>query len=158
MYAVIENDKILYQVSPGQRLIVNGTDYGKFWHQELNAGQLESLGVKEIQINMMIPDQRFFWVTENLSLENGVPKLNYSIIDKDIEQLKTSWISQIKENAKINLNQTDWYVLRKFERNIDIPQEVIYNRANIISKCDTTVTNIQNAGNALEIMNIVTTS
>lgn len=73
----------------------------------------EQLGVVEVP-DVQDYDQRFYWGVDN---------------PKDLTQLKTQWIAQTKANANAELSQTDWMVIRKAERNIDIPAEVASARA-----------------------------
>jgi len=49
--------------------------------------------------------------------------------------LKSQWIAQTKAAANSALAQTDWMVIRKAERNIDIPAEAAADRAKIIADC-----------------------
>lgn len=50
--------------------------------------------------------------------------------------LKTQFINQFKHTARTLLAETDWMVIRKAERNIDIPTIVATKRNNIITECD----------------------
>lgn len=67
-------------------------------------------------------DQRFYWGVDN---------------PKDLNQLKAQWIAQIKADANATLAQTDWMVIRKAERNIDIPAETVTARSAIILAANT---------------------
>jgi len=49
--------------------------------------------------------------------------------------LKSQFISQTKQTAGSMLAQTDWTVIRKAERNIDIPAKAAADRAKIIADC-----------------------
>jgi hypothetical protein len=49
--------------------------------------------------------------------------------------LKSQWIAQTKESANKALAPTDWYVIRKAERDVAIPAEVIAERQAIIDAC-----------------------
>lgn len=68
----------------------------------------------------------------NPVLETGSWKQTWSI-----EQFSSSEIAQIAANLQMEsdrqhreyLNSTDWYIIRKMETNIDIPQEILDNRA-----------------------------
>jgi hypothetical protein len=99
-------------------------------------------------------DQRFYWVTPanpSLQLVDGVPTRLYTNTPKELEDvtetpegqeeevttigLKTQWIAQVKENANKALAATDWYVIRKAERDVAIPAEVIAERQAIIDAC-----------------------
>ena len=63
-------------------------------------------------------DQRFYWGVDN---------------PKDLDALKVQWIAQTKADANAKLSQTDWMIIRKAERNIDIPADVATSRAAIIT-------------------------
>lgn len=76
----------------------------------------EQLGVVEVP-DAQDYDQRFYWGVDN---------------PKDLDQLKVQWVAQTKANANAELSQTDWMVIRKAERNIDIPAEVASARAAVI--------------------------
>jgi hypothetical protein len=47
--------------------------------------------------------------------------------------LKSNHIAQVKHNTNMTLAQTDWYVIRKAERNVDIPADVATYRAAVIA-------------------------
>jgi hypothetical protein len=49
--------------------------------------------------------------------------------------LKSQWIDQTKQTAGSMLAQTDWMVIRKAERNIDVPATVAAKRAAIVAEC-----------------------
>jgi hypothetical protein len=106
------------------------------------------------------PDDRYYWVTANdngsytatpkaledreESDENGDP-LYVKVYNKKTEQmedtaerlvtkgLKSNHIAQVKHNTNMTLAQTDWYVIRKVERNVDIPADVATYRAAVIA-------------------------
>ena len=48
--------------------------------------------------------------------------------------LKSNFIAQIKTTAGSILAQTDWMVIRKAERNVDIPSSVATYRASVVAK------------------------
>jgi hypothetical protein len=50
--------------------------------------------------------------------------------------LKSNFIAQIKHTAGTILAQTDWMVIRKAERNVDIPSSVATYRAAVVAKAN----------------------
>lgn len=76
----------------------------------------EQLGIVEVP-DAPDYDQRFYWGVDN---------------PKDLDQLKAQWIAQTKATANSLLSQTDWMVIRKAERDIAIPVDVIAARGAII--------------------------
>lgn len=93
------------------------TEEGVTYPHLHDAAVRESLGIVEVP-DAQDYDQRFYWGVDN---------------PKDLAQLKTQWINQTKSDANATLAQTDWMVIRKAERNIDIPAETATARAAIIS-------------------------
>jgi hypothetical protein len=92
--------------------------------------------------NVVTPE--FNKQTETLSdmyfdTDNNV--YTYNVVDlvfnETLAELKESKIESLKEYTNEQLAETDWYIIRKTERNIDIPQDVQDLRAGIISANDT---------------------
>jgi hypothetical protein len=102
-------------------------------------------------------DQRFYWGVGNPKLlddreevdEDGNPlyvkvlgEVNGepAMVDSDerlvTKGLKSQWIAQVKDTAGKMLAQTDWMVIRKAERGVDVPQDVADTRAAIITEAD----------------------
>jgi ABC-type proline/glycine betaine transport system ATPase subunit len=50
--------------------------------------------------------------------------------------LKSQNIAQVKQTAGSLLAQTDWMVIRKAERNVDIPADVVTYRAGVVAECE----------------------
>jgi hypothetical protein len=102
-------------------------------------------------------DQRFYWGVGNPKLledreevdENGEPMFvkvlgevdgEPAMVDSDerlvTKGLKSQWIAQVKDTAGKMLAQTDWMVIRKAERGVEIPESVAATRAAIIAEAD----------------------
>ena len=60
----------------------------------------------------------------------------------DIDELKSDKKKAVNGEAGVLLKPTDWYVIRKSERNIDIPSDIVTERADIITKANGFVTDI----------------
>jgi len=50
--------------------------------------------------------------------------------------LKSQWIAQVKVTAGTMLATTDWMVIRKAERDVAIPEDVVAKRAGIVAEAD----------------------
>jgi hypothetical protein len=50
--------------------------------------------------------------------------------------LKSQNIAQVKQTAGSLLQATDWMVIRKAERNVDIPADVVTYRAGVVAECE----------------------
>ena len=116
------------------------------------------LGVIEVNVEAEWYDQRFYWGPSNPKLlndreevdEQGNPMWvkvldktdpqNPVMVDSDVrlvtKGLKSQWIAQVKQTAGSMLAQTDWMVIRKAERDVAIPADVVTKRAAIIAEAD----------------------
>jgi hypothetical protein len=103
-------------ISIDSEQIVNGIRYPHLRDPALR----EQLGIVEVADPEWY-DQRFYWGVGN---------------PKDLEGLKSQWTAQAKQTAGSMLAQTDWMVVRKAERNIDVPTAVAAKRAAIVAECD----------------------
>lgn len=111
------------------------------------------------------PDDQYYWVTQN---EDGsytaTPKEleDREEVDEDgnpmyvqkydpatqtmvdtakrlvAKGLKSQRIAQVKQSANITLSHTDWVVIRKAERNVDIPADVATYRAAVVAWAQST--------------------
>jgi len=52
----------------------------------------------------------------------------------DIDAKKLDLIKSVKEEANKLLTPTDWYILRKAERSVDVPSDVVTERGSIVTK------------------------
>jgi len=97
-------------------------------------------------------DQRFYWVTfSHYEVNGSVVTRTYTNTPKALEDvtetpegtsepvttkgLKSQWIAQIKTSANSQLASTDWMVIRKAERGVAIPSDVVAARNAIIADC-----------------------
>ena len=116
----------------------------------------EQLGVVEVADPEQY-DQRFYWGVGNPKLLNdreevdqdgnpmyvkvlgvvdGEPAMVDSAERLVTKGLKSQWTAQVKDTAGKMLAQTDWVIVRKAERNIDVPAAVATKRAAIVAECD----------------------
>ena len=142
MYALIENNAVT-QVGELATLFPNTSNPNHAFAIEKGAVEIVEGEQK---------DQRFYWVTFDKYEVNGsvvtrtyvnTPKALEDVTETPegqtepvtIKGLKSQWIAQGKVAANSQLAATDWMVIRKAERNIDIPAYVATERAKIISDC-----------------------
>ena len=119
-------------------------------------------------------DQRFYWVTfDSYQVNGSVVTRTYTNTPKALEDvtetpegatepvttkgLKSQWIAQNKANANSLLASTDWMVIRKAERDIAIPSDVVTERAKIIADCTAKEAAITAATSIDELMQVLST-
>jgi len=69
--------------------------------------------------------------------------------------LKSQWTAQIKETANKLMSATDWMVIRKVERNVDIPAATATYRAAVITECTRLVSAIAAATDVPALMAVL---
>jgi hypothetical protein len=55
---------------------------------------------------------------------------------RPLQDLKDNWTRNFKSMANSHLRDTDWVVVRKAERGVDIPQNIADERASILAEAD----------------------
>jgi hypothetical protein len=162
MYALIENNAVT-QVGELSILFPNTSNPNHAF--AIEQGALEVVEGEQ-------KDQRFYWVTfDSYQVGNGVVTRTYTNTPKALEDvtetpegatepvttkgLKSQWIAQNKASANSLLASTDWMVIRKAERNVDIPADVATERAKIIADCTAKEAAITAATTMEEFMAVV---
>ena len=146
MFALIQDSNVT-QVGELTALFPN-TSFPAGFNQAEFAAQMGALEVIEGERK----DERFYWVTfshyevqgdKAVRVYTNTPKALEDVTETPEGQtepvttkgLKSQWIAQAKAAAGSALAATDWMVIRKAERGVDIPAEVVAERAKIISDC-----------------------
>ena len=141
----------------------NGTQYPPQWLNVSTEEQKQAIGITWVA-DAVRADDRFYWdgdinnpkaLEDKLEVkEDGTP-LYKQVYDKATESmvdtteqvvtkgLKSNFIAQVKDTAGKLLNATDWYVIRKAERGIDIPSDIALKRTQIITESNRLETDIQ---------------
>lgn len=150
MLAIIQNGEIVKTGSSLKQLFPNTS-----FPSNVPAGWKAARGVVDV-VTGERKDERFYWVTPgqpNIQLVDGVPTEVFVNTPKQLDDdeetetkgLKTEWIISIKDTANKLLQPTDWMIIRKAERDVAIPTDVVNFRANIIAKASSLETEISNA-------------
>lgn len=166
MFALI-NDNNVTQVGELTALFPN-TSFPAGFNQAEFAAQMGALEVIEGERK----DERFYWVTfshyevqgdKAVRVYTNTPKALEDVTETPEGQteaittkgLKSNWIAQAKAAAGSALAQTDWMVIRKAERGVDIPAEVAAARAKIIADCTAKEAAIMAATTVQQLMDVV---
>ena len=120
-----------------------------YWNGELdNPKALED-------VDAVDEDGNPVWEQE---LDNSDPE-NPVMVDTDVQVvthgLKHTMINQVKHTAGTMLAQTDWYVTRKMERDVAIPEAIVSERAHIVAESDRLETAITTCVDVEELINVM---
>jgi hypothetical protein len=137
-------------ISIDSEVTINGVRYPHLREPALR----EQLGIVEVADPEQY-DQRFYWsptvpklLDDRLEVKEDDTPLYVQVYNPATEAmedtteqvvtkgLKSQWTAQVKQTAGSMLAQTDWMVVRKAERNIDVPAAVAAKRAAIVAECD----------------------
>jgi hypothetical protein len=142
----------------GRAFTANGIQYPSNWLRLASAAEKAAIGITEVA-DPVRADDRFYWNgdvnnpkeladREEVDAEGnpmwvqvlGEVDGEPAMVDSDerlvAKGLKSQWIAQVKDTAGKQLADTDWMVIRKAERDVAIPADVVAKRAAIIAEAD----------------------
>lgn len=100
-----------------------------YWNGDIN-------NPKELNDREEVDDEGNPMYVKVLGEVDGEP----AMVDSDerlvTKGLKSVWIAQVKDTAGKMLAATDWMVIRKAERDVAIPADVVAKRAAILAEAD----------------------
>ena len=125
-----------------------GTQHSPESLLSLTVDQKQDLGIYDVAYGTAA-DDRFYSITQNapeFDSEEKIVKITYTstakpLNDSDSEEmpvlgLKSQYIAQTKLAANSLLSSTDWMLVRKIERNVNIPAATATYRAAVIAEAD----------------------
>jgi hypothetical protein len=152
----------------------NGTQYPPQWLNVSTEEQKLAIGITWVADPAPV-DTRFYWDTDlpkaledKLETKEDGSPLYKQVYDKATESmvdtteqvvtkgLKSQFVAQVKDTAGKLLNATDWYVIRKAERNVDIPAKIVTKRATIVTEADrleTAIAGVTTVEALIEVLN-----
>jgi hypothetical protein len=135
---------------------IDGTSYPANWLRLTSIEEKNAVGITEVPDDVIDYDSRFYWSADNpkqlddltVTPEQGEPYIQHG--------LKHQWTAQVKDTANKLLAQSDWMVIRKVERSVDIPADTATYRAAVIAECTRLVTAIQGCADVPALITVVT--
>ena len=95
-----------------KEITVNGVTHPRQIFRKWSKAELAELGITPARVET--PDQRYHNTgAETLTLVDGETVINYATTDKDVDQLKTSMKSKVKQIASSTLAKSDWMRIRE---------------------------------------------
>lgn len=135
---------------------INGTSYPANWLRLTSTAEKEAVGIVEVPDEVVAYDDRFYWnatTPKQLNDETVTPESGEPYLQKG---LKSQWTATVKDTANKLLSTTDWMVIRKAERNVDIPAATVTYRAEVVTECTRLKTAIEGAADVPALIAIVT--
>jgi hypothetical protein len=134
----------------------NDIQYPRNWLRLSTQEDKDALGITW-EADPVRHDDRYYWNGEldnpkaledvdavdedgNPVWEQELDKENLVMVDTDVQLvthgLKHTMINQVKHTAGTMLAQTDWYVTRKAEREVAIPEDVVAKRSHVVAESE----------------------
>ena len=148
------NDTVIPLDTP---FTIDGTSYPANWLRLTSLAEKQAVGITEVADVTTTYDDRFYWGVDNPKQLEDVtvtPEVGEPYVQKG---MKSNWTAQVKDTANKLLAQTDWMVIRKVERSVDIPEATATYRASVITECTRLVTAIEACADVPALIEVVTT-
>jgi hypothetical protein len=127
-----------------------GNQYPQNWLNLSTEEEKNAIGITWVADPTPV-DTRFYWDT-------NLPKALEDKIEEDgstTKGLKTQYVAQVKDTAGKLLNATDWYVIRKAERNVEVPSEVALKRTQIVTESNRLEVSINSATTVEDLIEVL---
>ena len=188
MFALVESGEIKKYYSGNKGITIGDNNYPKAIFTLWTKDEREAIGIYEVEIDNTNKKDEQWYINTNITYAFGSGKVTGSYgtatakahadtlwteqdktdglipDDKDVgdvavEGLKTVLIRTLKAQAAGELQNTDWYVIRKADAGTAIPSAIETHRAAVRTKCASMEASITNAADtaALEILYTYTT-
>lgn len=137
----------------------NGTEYSPDYLISLTSDQKQDLGIYDVAYGSRL-DDRFYTITQNdpiFDQELKIVKVTYTSVAKDLEdsEMKKEWVANVNQMANNMLAQSDWMLVRKIERNVDVPADMVTYRAAVITEANRLTTGITAATEIGELISLI---
>ena len=179
MFALVESGKITKYLNGNKGITIGDKQYPKAIFGLWSKDEREAIGIYEIEIDSSNKKDEKWYINTDITYSFGSGKVTGSYgtatakahadtlftaqdeedglgTEGDVrkEGLKTILIRNLKSQAAIELQNTDWYVIRKADAGTAIPSSITTHRAAVRTKCAEMETAITNAADtpALETL------
>ena len=179
MFALVESEKITKYLSGNKGITIGDKQYPKAIFGLWSKDEKEAIGIYEIEIDSSNRKDERWYINTNITYSFGSGKVTGSYGtatakahadtlftaqdetdglgtegDVKVEGLKTILIRNLKSQAATELQNTDWYVIRKTDAGTAIPSSITTHRAAVRTKVASMETAITNAADtpALETL------
>ena len=179
MFALVESGKITKYLNGNKGITIGDKQYPKAIFGLWSKDEREAIGIYEIEIDSSNKKDEKWYINTDITYSFGSGKVTGSYgtatakahadtlftaqdeedglgTEGDVrkEGLKTILIRNLKSQAAIELQNTDWYVIRKADAGTAIPSSITTHRAAVRTKAAEMETAITNAADtpALETL------
>ena len=185
MFALVESGSITKFFSGNQGITIGDNQYSKQIFTLWSKSEREAIGIYEVEMNTSKRKDEQWYINTNVTYAFGSGKVTGSYGDstakkhadtlwtsqdktdgkipdgKDVgdvavEGLKTKLIRTVKAQAAGELQNTDWYIVRKADASTAVPSAITTHRAAVRTKCAEMETAITNAADTPALKTLYT--
>ena len=114
----------------------NDIQYPSNWLRLASQEERAAIGIMEVS-DAPWYDDRYYWGVDNPKQLEDITVTPEGGGDAYVQKgMKSQHLAQTKVTANQLLSATDWMVIRKAERNVDIPASTVTYRAAVLTECD----------------------
>ena len=135
---------------------IDGTHYPANWLRLTSIEEKNAVGITEVPDVTTTYDDRFYWGIDNPKQLDDITVTPLEGNEYVQHGLKHQWIAQIKDTANKLLAPSDWMIIRKAERNVDVPANITTYRLAVVAKCSTLVAAITACIDVPSLITVVT--
>ena len=185
MFALVESGSITKLFSGNRGIIIGDNQYPKAIFNLWSKAEREAIGIYEVEMDNSKRKDEEWYINTNVTYAFGSGKVTGSYGDstakkhadtlwtsqdktdgkipdgKDVgdvavEGLKTKLIRTVKAQAAGELQNTDWYIVRKADASTAVPSTITTHRAAVRTKCAEMETAITNAADTPALKTLYT--
>jgi len=185
MFALVESGSITKMLSGNRGITIGDLQYSKQIFTLWTKSEREAIGIYEVEMDTSKKKDEQWYINTNVTYAFGSGKVTGSYGDstakkhadtlwtsqdktdgkipdgKDVgdvavEGLKTKLIRTVKAQAAGELQNTDWYIVRKADASTAVPSAITTHRAAVRTKCAEMETAITNAADTPALKTLYT--
>ena len=185
MFALVESGSITKYYSGNKGITIGDNNYPKAIFTLWTKDEREAIGIYEVEIDNTNKKDEQWYINTNITYAFGSGKVTGSygtatakahadtlwtsqdktdgliptgkdVGDVAVEGLKTVLIRTLKAQAAGELQNTDWYVIRKADAGTAIPSAIETHRAAVRTKCASMEASITNAADTAALETLYT--
>ena len=125
-WVIVKDGAVVREFSRPTAFTYEGFQYPRNWIQNATDAEKSAIGLVEVTISGKAKNEEYYnnILSNNKVESDGSVTRTWSNTAKTLSDVQTSKILLAKQNAKSQLDSTDWYVVRKAETNTATPDEI----------------------------------
>jgi hypothetical protein len=130
----------------------NDTQYPSNWLRLASQEERAAIGITEVA-DAPWYDDRYYWGVDNPKQLEDITVTPEGGGESYVQKgMKSQHLAQTRVTANQLLSATDWMVIRKAERDVAIPSNVVSHRAAVLTECDRLLAAIADASDVPALM------